>query len=98
MPLTHPDRYALRTPSTFAAVIDVPVILVSTAAAPVYRQAQTELLGAWLTDAGVPFEELGVPDEPLTATLERISHKLATLRGDDQPVSDPTGLESVPVG
>ncbi len=99
MPLTHPDRYALRTPSTFAAVIDVPVILVSTAGAPVYRQAQTELLAGWLAEVGVPFEELGVPDEPLTATLERVGHKLATLLGgntSDVETSDPTA--EAPVG
>ena len=98
MPLTHPDRYALRTPSTFAAVIDVPIILVTTASAPVYRQAQTELLGAWLTSAGVAFEELGVPDEPLTATLERVSHNLAALGGENLPASDPAVAEAAPVG
>lgn len=97
MPLTHPDRYALRTPSTFAAVIDVPVILVSTAGAPVYRQAQTELLAAWLTEAGVAFEELGVPDEPLTATLERVSHKLAALTNGTSPASGHQP-EEAPVG
>ena len=98
MPLTHPDRYALRTPSTFAAVTDVPVVLVTTATAPVYRQAQTELLAAWLTSTGVAFEELGVPDEPLTATLERVSHKLAALGGGSLPTGDPAVAEAPPVG
>ena len=83
MPLTHPDRYALRSPSTFSSVIDVPVILVSTASAPVYRQAQMELFAAYLDATGVPYEHIEAPDEPLTATLERVSRKLATIHGGE---------------
>ena len=98
MPLTNPDRYALRTPSTFAAVIDVPVILVSTAGAPVYRQAQTELMAAWLTEMGVPFEELGVPVEPLTATLERVGQKLATIYGLRSAAAVSNPPDATPVG
>lgn len=83
MPLTHPDRYALRSPSTFSSVIDVPVILVSTASAPVYRQAQMELFAAYLDATGVAYEHIAAPDEPLTATLERVSRKLASMYGGE---------------
>ena len=79
MPLTNPDKYALRTPGTFAAVIDVPVILVSTESAPVHRQAQLELFEAYLDANGVAFEHIATSDEPLPVTLERVSRKLAGL-------------------
>lgn len=76
MPLTHPDKYALRTPATFSTVIDVPVVLVSTVSAPVYRRAQTELFAAYLDASGVAYDLIEADDEPLTATLERVSQKL----------------------
>jgi dipeptidyl aminopeptidase/acylaminoacyl peptidase len=83
MPLTNPDKYALRSPSTFSSVIDVPVILVSTASAPVYRQAQIELFAAYLDATGVAYEHIEAPDEPLTATLERVSRRLASVYGGE---------------
>jgi dipeptidyl aminopeptidase/acylaminoacyl peptidase len=83
MPLTHPDKYALRSPSTFSSVIDVPLLLVSTASAPVYRQAQMELFAAYLDATGVAYEHIEAPDEPLTATLERVSSKLASIYGGE---------------
>ena len=79
MPLTHPDAYALRTPATFAAVLDVPVILVARADAPIHRQAQLELFESYLNANDVAYEHLDVPNEPLPATLERVSRKLAGL-------------------
>jgi hypothetical protein len=77
MPLTNPDKFALRTPATFAAVIDIPVILVGTASAPVHRQAQLELFEAFLDANGVAYEHIDAADDTLAATLERVSRKLA---------------------
>jgi dipeptidyl aminopeptidase/acylaminoacyl peptidase len=77
MPLTHPDRFALRTPATFAAVIDVPLILVGTQSAPVHRQAQLELFEAYLDANGVAYEHIDAGDETLAVTLERVSRRLA---------------------
>ncbi|MEJ7900876.1 MAG: prolyl oligopeptidase family serine peptidase [Thermomicrobiales bacterium] len=77
MPLTNPDKFALRTPATFAAVVDVPVILVSTQSAEVHRQAQLELFEAYLDANGVAFEHVDAGDETLAVTLERVSHRLA---------------------
>ena len=79
MPLTHPDRFALRSPATFAAVIDVPVILVATGPSAVHRQAQLELFEAYLDANNVAFEHIDAGDEPLAATLERVSRKLAGI-------------------
>ena len=86
MPLTHPDRFALRTPGTFAAVIDVPLVLVATPGAAVHRQAQLELFEAYLDANGVAYEHLDAEEETLAVTLERISRKLAgTFRVGDEP-------------
>jgi hypothetical protein len=77
MPLSSPDKYALRTPATFAAVIDVPLILVGASSAPVHRQAQLELFEAYLDANGVAYEHIDADDATLAATLERVSRKLA---------------------
>lgn len=103
MPLTNPDKYALRTPATFSSVIDVPVVLISTESAPVYRRAQTELFAAYLDASGIAYELIEAPDEPLTATLERVSQKLSAhgepestpVEAAPEPVAEP---EAAPLG
>ncbi|MCO5216505.1 MAG: alpha/beta fold hydrolase [Thermomicrobiales bacterium] len=77
MPLTNADTYALRTPATFSAVIEVPLILVQTAAASASRQAQFEALVADLDAVGVTYTVMTTPAEPVTATLRRVSQRLA---------------------
>jgi dipeptidyl aminopeptidase/acylaminoacyl peptidase len=79
LPRTNPDRYALRTPSTFAAVIDVPVILVSTEGASEGRKQQFEQLTAYLDESGVTWERIDAPVEPLAQTLQRVSQRLNDL-------------------
>jgi len=98
MPLTHPDRFTLRSPATFAAVIDVPVILVATGSAAVHRQAQLELFEAYLNGNEVAFEHIDTGDEPLPATLERVSLKLAGIYGvgpDTMEVVEDTRPEAI---
>ncbi|MCA9834477.1 MAG: PD40 domain-containing protein [Thermomicrobiales bacterium] len=77
MPLTDADTYAIRTPATFSAVIDSPVVLVLTAGASASRRAQYELLKTDLDAVGVAYIELSAPAEPLAATLRRVSQRLA---------------------
>ena len=60
MPLTDRDRYAMRTPDTFAAVIDVPVVLVSTGASA-SRAAQLDIFTGFLDGAGVAYERIDAP-------------------------------------
>lgn len=101
MPLTNPDRFALRTPATFAAVVNVPLLLVSTHSAPIHRQAQLELFEAYLHANGVAFEHIDAEDETLAVTLERVSQNLAkTWRVDEDAVEadvevDDTGTEAL---
>ena len=90
MPLTHADTYALRTPATFSAVIDIPTILVRTANASESRKTQFNLLTQDLDSVGVPYTVVDAPAEPLTATLRRVSTKLAELfRQDHDDVEAP---------
>lgn len=79
MPLTHADNYALRTPATFSAVIDVPTILVRTAYASESRRVQFDLLTQDLDEVGVTYTVIDAPAEPLAATLRRVSTVLADM-------------------
>ena len=79
MPLTHADHYALRTPATFSAVIDVPMVLVRTERAPEHRKVQLDLFTEDLDELGVAYQVLEVPDESLPATLRRVGREVAQL-------------------
>jgi dipeptidyl aminopeptidase/acylaminoacyl peptidase len=86
LPLTDADHYALRTPSTFSAIIDVPLTLVRTANAPEHRAVQFDLFVADLDASGVAYEVVDVPEQPLAATLREISRRLTRsfLGGADE--------------
>jgi dipeptidyl aminopeptidase/acylaminoacyl peptidase len=56
LPVAHRARYELRTPATFAAPIDVPLLLIATASAPPWRRSQLDALIETLTEYGVAFE------------------------------------------
>lgn len=100
MPLTHADTYALRTPATFSAVIDAPVIIVQTEAASASRSAQIDMLTEDLDTVGVTYTLMAAPAEPLTATLRRVGVALADhFRGasddavaGDEPVADSSDI------
>ena len=77
LPRTNPDRYALRTPATFGAVIDVPLTLISTDAAPGHRREMLAEFLAYLAESGVEAEHVEAGDEPLGAVLRAVSKRLA---------------------
>lgn len=79
MPLTHADVYALRSPATFSAVIDVPTILVRTAGASESRRVQFDLLTQDLDEVGVAYTVIDAPAEPLSATLRRVGKVVSDL-------------------
>jgi dipeptidyl aminopeptidase/acylaminoacyl peptidase len=91
LPRTNPDRYALRTPSTFAAVIDVPLILVSTEGASEGRKQQFDQLIAYLDESGVTWERIDAPAETRAQTLQRVAQRLSDLFAS-QP-SEPADTE-----
>lgn len=90
-PLTYPDRYALRTPTTFAAVLDVPLLLVTTAQAPAHRRAQLDAFTAFLDSVGVEYERVETEPGPLAVTLREVEQ---TLRDRFRPVSAPVEDEA----
>ena len=89
MPLTHADTYALRTPATFSAVIDIPTILVRTESASESRRVQFDLLLEDLDSVNVPYTVIDAPAEPLTATLRRVSLELSKIfdKSPDAPTA-----------
>ncbi|MBA2278227.1 MAG: prolyl oligopeptidase family serine peptidase, partial [Chloroflexia bacterium] len=92
-PLTHPDRYALRTPATFAAVIDVPLLLVCTAGAPDHRRTQLGDFTAYLDAVGVAYERVETEPGPIGLTLREVERTLhARFRPEHhpEPVPEPT--------
>jgi dipeptidyl aminopeptidase/acylaminoacyl peptidase len=77
LPLTHADRYALRSPETFAGVIDAELVLVSTPAASEARQAQLAMFREWLTAEGIAFRHEELDTATPAATLYRVGQLLA---------------------
>lgn len=77
LPFVNQDRYALRTPMTFGAVIDVPVVLVGTRDAGAFRRAQLDDFAAFLDEEGIAYTRIDAGDEPLAATLRTVSRHLA---------------------
>lgn len=84
MPLTERDRYALRSPEMFAAVIDVPLILVSTGVSA-SRTLQLRNFTAYLDEMGVAYELIEAEGEPIPAVLRKVGRRLANhfLEGRD---------------
>ncbi len=82
LPRTNPDRYALRTPATFGAVIDVPLTLISTDAAPPHRREQVAEFAAYLAESGIEVESIDAGDARLGAILRGVSKRLVARFGD----------------
>ncbi|MDQ3043827.1 MAG: prolyl oligopeptidase family serine peptidase [Chloroflexota bacterium] len=76
-PALHPERYGARTPATFIALIDVPLLLVSSAGASPARRAGLVQLTKLLDEFGRSYEVHEVSDEPLATTLARAAEFLA---------------------
>lgn len=77
LPLTNADRYALRTPETFAGVIDAELVLVSTAVAPAHRKIQMESFKAWLDAVGVKYTAMDLDTATAAETLYELGQELA---------------------
>ncbi len=71
-PVTFLDRYAMRTPATFAALLDVPVALIRTETASPARRAQMAEFTDYLDAAGVEYELIESPRRPLPVTLREV--------------------------
>jgi pimeloyl-ACP methyl ester carboxylesterase len=71
LPATNQGVYALRTPSTYAGVIDAPLYLLGTETAPAGRAAQLDGLIALLTELERPFTQDVAIGEPVWIAYRR---------------------------
>lgn len=71
-PATFADRYAMRTPATFAALLDVPLALIRTQDASPARRAQMDAFTDYLDASGVEYELIEAPARPLAMTLREV--------------------------
>lgn len=73
LPVAQAGKYALRTPATFVGVIDVPLLLLGTEAAPAHRAAQLDGLAATLDDLGVAYTRETLPAGAAWAAGARVA-------------------------
>lgn len=74
LPAGQRVRYGLRTPATFAALIEGPVLLVGTGDAPAGRAPQLDALAAAMAELGVAVEREDAPaGEPEGVTYGRVA-------------------------
>ena len=73
LPSANRGRSALRTPTTFAGVLDLPVLLVSTSRASTGRAVQLERFAAALDELGVPYARENAENESTWQTAERVA-------------------------
>jgi dipeptidyl aminopeptidase/acylaminoacyl peptidase len=78
LPAANLGRYALRTPETFAGVIDAPLLLIGTDRVPAHRALQREALAATIRDLGVDVQEETVTGQTEWETAGRIADFVRT--------------------
>ncbi len=82
LPLTGADRYALRTPETFAGVIDGELILVSTSEASEARRAQLAVFREWLDAVGIAHTDVDLETTTAAGALYEVGQMLADRMRD----------------
>jgi dipeptidyl aminopeptidase/acylaminoacyl peptidase len=99
LPATSPGVYALRTPSTFAGVIDAPLLLVGTDRVSPGRAAQLDALTGLLRDLDVDFEQDVAVTEPGWQTYRRLAtfvvDHLREAASDPAPTGEATTPDAV---
>jgi dipeptidyl aminopeptidase/acylaminoacyl peptidase len=85
LPAANLGRYALRTPETFAGVIDAPLLLIGTDRTPAHRALQREALAATIRELGVDVQEETVTGESEWETAVRIAAFVRTTVKNLQP-------------
>lgn len=73
LPSANRGKAALRTPTTFAGVLDLPVLLVGTSRAGIGRAVQLERFAAALDELDVPYARESSDSESTWQTAERIA-------------------------
>lgn len=89
LPATSFAAYAVRTPTTFAGLIDVPLLLIGTDPAPAGRAEQLDLLAADLRDLNVNFERELATGETEWSIGQRVAEFLRESLRAVVPAADP---------
>jgi dipeptidyl aminopeptidase/acylaminoacyl peptidase len=92
LPLSQRGRYALRTPSTFVGVIDVPLLLLGTEQAPPHRATQLDELTKTLDDLGVRYLRETSADTDWQISARAAAFLRDAVRGQWSP-SQPAGVD-----
>lgn len=81
LPSNNRGKSALRTPTTFAGVLDLPVLLVGTSRASLGRAIQLERFAAALDELQVPYARATSEDESTWLTTEKVAGFLSNPAG-----------------
>jgi hypothetical protein len=97
LPSANRGRSALRTPTTFAGVLDLPVLLVGTSRASIGRAVQLERFAVALDELEVPYTREASENESTWQTAERVAAFLGAPKTPER-VSKPVAeaAEAVP--
>jgi dipeptidyl aminopeptidase/acylaminoacyl peptidase len=91
LPATSQGVYALRTPTTYAGVIDEPLMLLGTDSAPAGRTAQLDAFAALLRELDRPFEQDVSVSEPGWTAMRRVASFLRDVLTAPVATRDPVG-------
>lgn len=85
LPSSNRGKTALRTPTTFAGVLDLPVLLIGTSRASLGRAVQLERFAVALDELGVPYVRQTAENESTWQTAERVAAFLEAPEVPEQP-------------
>jgi dipeptidyl aminopeptidase/acylaminoacyl peptidase len=96
LPSTNRGKSSLRTPTTFAGVLDLPVLLVGTSRASLGRAVQLERFAAALDELGVSYVRETSENESTWQTAERVAAFLSAPKVPEKsaPAAKPAEAES----
>ncbi|MEZ4504728.1 MAG: prolyl oligopeptidase family serine peptidase [Thermomicrobiales bacterium] len=101
LPSANRGKSALRTPTTFAGVLDLPVLLVGTSRASLGRSIQLERFAAALDELQVPYARVTSENESTWLTTEKVAGFLANPAGAElvapvEPAAPETAADAEP--
>jgi len=88
LPSANRGKTALRTPTTFAGVLDLPVLLIGTSRASLGRAVQLERFAAALDELGVSYARQTAHNESTWQTAERVAAFLEAPEIPEQPAAE----------
>lgn len=96
LPGLHGGRYALRTPATFAPLLDVPLLLVGTPATSRVRVAQLDEFAAILDELGVGYERADAANADAEVARLAVDFLRRVLAPAAAPIADDAASSDLP--